>query len=186
MIKWGTGAFFCYPALLAALLALAGCAINRGVMVGISEGVDAHYGIYPSIEFDVAAVTSDEVGQIKNTGVDGYFSPEEPLRKRLNPFTVYFGEENTAPRRLYARDELWMIWLKKKPVSLLLIADLPHEPDMPKDDPRLIFIDLKKSIFTRGTIYIEIEAEKIVRIYTKPKDPRTDRKSGAKAAGDSR
>jgi hypothetical protein len=164
------------------MLAVTGCVSNRGVLVGISEAVEARYGIYPSIEFDAVAITGDEADQIKKMGVDGYFSPSEPLRKRLNPFTVYFGEENTVPRRLYARDDLWKTWLRKKPSSLLLIADLPHSPDMPKDDPRIIFIDLKKSIFTPGPIYVEIEAEKIVRIYTKPKDPRTDGKPGAKTA----
>jgi hypothetical protein len=183
MIKRGSGAVFLYLALVAATLASTSCASNRGVMVGISEGVEAHYGIYPSIEFDVAAVTEDEAGQIKKMGVDGYFSPAEPLRKRLNPFTVYFGEENTVPCVLHARNNLWKTWRKKKPSSLVLIADLPHSPNMPPDDdPRLILIDLEKNIFTPGIIYIEIEAEKIVRIYTEPKDPRTDGKSGEETA----
>jgi hypothetical protein len=169
---------------LAAAAAVTGCASNRGVVVGISEAVEARYGIYPSIEFDIAAVTSDEVDQIKATGVDGYFSPGEPLRKRLNPFTAYFDNENTAPQGIHARDNLWRVWLKKKPASLLLIADLPHSPNMPQDDPRLIFIDLEKNIFTPSIIYAEIEAEKIVRIYARPKDPRTDTsgKPDAKAA----
>jgi hypothetical protein len=182
MIKRGEGAVFLYPVLVAVTLAVTSCASNRGVMVGISEVVEAHYGIYPSIEFDVVAITEDEVGQIKKMGVDGYFSPAESLRKRLNPFTVYFGEENTAPRIIHARNKLWKTWLKKKPSSLVLMADLPHSPNMsPDDDPRLILINLKQNIFTPGIIYIEIEAEKIVRIYTKPKDPRTDGESGADA-----
>jgi hypothetical protein len=183
MIKRGAGVVFLYPALVAIVLAATGCASNRGVMVGISEGVEVRYGIYPSIEFDTAAVTEDEADQIKKMGVDGYFSPAEPLRKRLNPFTVYFGEENTAPRVLHARNKLWKTWLKKKPSSLVLIANLPHSPDMsPDDDPRLILIDIEKNVFTPGIIYIEIEAEKIVRIYTKPKDPRTDGESGEETA----
>jgi hypothetical protein len=182
MIKRGAAAIFFYPAIVAIVLAATGCASNRGVMVGISEGVEARYGIYPSIEFDAAAITDDEVDQIKKMGVDEYFSPSEPLRKRLNPYTIYFGEENTATHRLRARNNIWRTWLKKKPSSLVLIADLPHSSDMSKDDdPRLIFIDLKKHLFTPGPIYIEIEAEKIVRIYTKPSDPRTDGSSGSES-----
>jgi hypothetical protein len=141
-------------------------------MVGISPDIQVKYGIYPSIELDVAAVTDDEAKQVKSDGTDGYFSQDNPIRKRLEPFTAYFDEETTAPRELHNWEEIWGKWQKKKPSQLLIIADLPHSPDMPKDDPRMIFINIKKTLFTPSSIFIEIEPAKIVRVYKRPTDPR--------------
>jgi hypothetical protein len=105
--------------------------------------------------------------------VDKYFAPGSPLRKRLEPFTVYFSQEKTEPETLLFRSDYWDRWLKKKPVTLMLLADLPHSPDMPEEDPRIISIDLKKNnIFTRP-VFVEIEPEKIIRVFELPKDPRT-------------
>jgi hypothetical protein len=155
--------------------ALSGCASQRRVVVGLSAEVEDYYAIYPSIEFDVAAVTADEADQLKKDGVDRYFAPGSPLRKRLEPFTVYFSQERTAPATLYFRSDYWDKWLKKKPVSLALIANLPHPPDMAEADPRLLVMDLKKGgVFTRP-VYVEIEPQKITRIFDLPRDPRTGR-----------
>ncbi|MFP3089601.1 hypothetical protein LQZ21_04675 [Treponema sp. TIM-1] len=155
------------------LWALSGCASQRRVVVGLSPDLEDHYAIYPSVEFDIAAVTAEEADQIKKDGVDKYFAPGSPLRKRLEPFTVYFSQEQTVPATLYFRSDYWDRWLKKKPVTLMLIADLPHSPDMPEEDPRIITVDLKKNgIFTRP-VYVEIEPEKITRVFELPKDPRT-------------
>jgi hypothetical protein len=143
------------------------------VVVGLSPELEDYYAAYPSIEFDVAAVTGEEADQIKKDGVDKYFAPGSLLRKRLEPFTVYFSQERTEPETLYFRSDYWDRWLKKKPATLVLIADLPHSPDMPEEDPRVLYIDLKKnSIFTRP-IYVEIEPEKITQVFEPPKDPRT-------------
>jgi hypothetical protein len=153
--------------------ALSGCASQRRVVVGLSLDMEDHYTMYPSIEFDIVAVTGEEADQIKKDGVDKYFAPGSPLRKRLEPFTVYFSQEQTAPATLYFRSDYWDRWLKKKPVTLMLLADLPHSPDMPEEDPRILSVDLKKnSTFTRP-IFVEIEPEKITRVFELPKDPRT-------------
>jgi hypothetical protein len=159
---------------------LGACAINRRVVVGVAADVEVYYGIYPSIELDVAAVTKDEADQIKNAGVDGYFSPDNPLRKRLGPFTAYFDEETIMPYTLHIRGDYWQKWQKKKPVQLAIIAGLPHSPDMPKDDPRLIFIDIKETFFAQSPVYIEIEPAKIVRIYERPEDPQGSSSPAAK------
>jgi hypothetical protein len=152
---------------------LSGCASQRRVTVGLSANLEDYYAIYPSIEFDAAAVTAEEADQIKKDGVDKYFAPGSPLRKRLEPFTVYFSQEQTAPETLYFRSDYWDKWLKKKPVTLILIANLPHVPDMPDEDPRILSIDLKKDgVFTRP-VYVEIEPDKITRIFGLPQDPRT-------------
>jgi hypothetical protein len=161
----GTGAIlFCL---------LPGCASQRRVAVGLSPEIEDYYAIYPSVEFDVAAVTAEEADQIKSDGVDKYFAPGSLLRKRLEPFTVYFSQEETRPAVLYFRSDYWDRWLKKKPVTLILIADLPHSPDMPKEDPRILSIDLKKNGVFARPVYVEIEPQKITRIFELPKDPRT-------------
>ncbi|MDR1247997.1 MAG: hypothetical protein LBK63_01725 [Treponema sp.] len=157
--------------------AFSGCASQRRVVVGLSADLEGYYAIYPSIEFDAAAVTAEEADQIKKDGVDKYFAPGSPLRKRLEPFTVYFSQEQTAPETLYFRSEYWDKWLKKKPVTLILIANLPHVPDMPDEDPRILSVDLRKnSVFTQP-VYVEIEPDKIARIFDLPRDPRTGLKA---------
>jgi hypothetical protein len=155
------------------LCALSGCATQRRVVVGLSPELEEYYTIYPSVEFDAVAVTGEEADQIKKDGVDKYFAPGSVLRKRLDPFTVYFSQEQTKPETLPYRSPYWDRWLKKKPVTLVLIADLPHSPDMPEEDPRILYIDLKKnSVFARP-VYVELEPEKITRVFELPKDPRT-------------
>lgn len=159
--------------LVCALTALTGCATQRTVGVGLSPELDSYYAMYPSIEFDIVAVTSDESDQVKSGGVDAYFAPNSALRKRLDPLTVYFSQERTQPEILAFMSPQWDRWLKKKPVTLVLIADLPHSPDMPDDDPRILYIDLTKdSIFVRP-VYVEIEPQKISRIFEPPTDPKT-------------
>ncbi|MDR1948226.1 MAG: hypothetical protein LBQ38_02435 [Spirochaetaceae bacterium] len=153
--------------------AFSGCASQRRVAVGLSAEMENYYAIYPSIEFDAAAVTSDEEKQIKSDGVDKYFAPGSALRKRLDPFTVYFSQEQTLPEVLPYKSEYWERWLKKKPVTLVLIANLPHSPDMPEDDPRVLYVDITKGGLFSRPVYVEIEPQKIVRIFDLPRDPRT-------------
>jgi hypothetical protein len=166
---------FCgFPLILVVFVtAFNACTINRRVIAGVSSDIQNYYDIYPSIELDVAAVTDDEANQIKSDGVDGYFSPANQLRRRLEPFTAYFDEETTAPRELHRWESYWDKWKGKKPAHLVIIADLPHSPGMPKDDPRMIFINIKKTLFTPSPVYIEIEPEKIVRVYKRPADPQS-------------
>ncbi|MDR0722953.1 MAG: hypothetical protein LBF75_09240 [Treponema sp.] len=153
---------------------LGGCASQRQVVVGLSPDVETYYAMYPSIEFDAVAVTSEEADQIKSEGVDKYFAPASPLRKRLAPFTVYFSQEHTQPEILPYRSNYWDRWQKKKPETLVLIANLPHSPDMPENDPRVLYIDLKKGGLFVKPVYVEIEPQKITRIFDKPQDPQTN------------
>jgi hypothetical protein len=139
--------------------------------------MEARYAVYPSIEFDAVAVTAEEAEQIKKDGVDGYFAPDSPLRKRLEPFTVYFSQERTQPATLHVQSERWDRWLKKKPVTLALLADLPPSPDMPGEDPRIIYIDLKKNAVFARPVYVEIEPGKLARVFDLPRDPRTGKEA---------
>jgi hypothetical protein len=156
---------------------VSGCASSqRQVIVGLSPELEEYYSMYPSIECDVVAVTEEEAEQIKSDGVDKYFTPAGSLRKRLEPFTVFFSQEYTQPEILPYKSNYWDRWFKrKKPVTLVLIANLPHSPDMPQDnDPRVLYIDLKKGGLFVKPVYVEIEPQKITQVFDKPKDPRTD------------
>jgi hypothetical protein len=106
--------------------------------------------------------------------VNVYFAPGSSLRKRLDPFTVYFSQERTEPETLPFRSAHWDRWLKKKPVTLALIADLPHSPDMPEEDPRILYIDLTTNRIFARPVYVEIEPQKLSRVYELPRDPRTN------------
>jgi hypothetical protein len=144
-------------------------------MVGLSPDIEHYYAMYPSLEFDAVAVTDEEANQIKSEGVDSYFVPDGSLRKRLEPFTVFFSQEYTQPETLQYRSTYWDRWLKKKPKTLVLIVNLPHSPDMPQDDPRVLYIDLKKEGLFAKPVYVEIEPQKITRVFEIPRDPKTDR-----------
>jgi hypothetical protein len=159
---------------LALCCVFAGCATQRTMVVGLSPDMEDYYNIYPSIEFDAMALTEEEAAQIKSEGVDKYFAPGSLLRKKFDPFTVYFSQERTLPETLPFRSAYWDRWLKKKPVTLVLIANLPHSPDMPEDDPRILSVDLKKKNIFPRPVYVEIGPEKITRVSAPPRDPRTD------------
>ena len=156
-----------------AACALSGCISQRRVAAGFSDDIAEYYALYPSIEFDVAAVTAGEADEIKSGGVEKYFDPNNSLRKRLQPFTAYFSEEQTAPAVLPYYSPYWDTLAKKKPTSLAIIASLPHDPGMGTPDPRMLFIDLSKHNFFAKPVYIEIEPQKVVQIYRKPEDPKT-------------
>jgi hypothetical protein len=106
--------------------------------------------------------------------VDAYFAPGNALRKRVDPFTVYFSQERTEPETLPFRSVYWDRWLKKKPVTLALVADLPPLPDMTGEDPRVLYIDLTKDKFFARPVFVEIEPEKISRVFSLPRDPKTN------------
>jgi hypothetical protein len=106
--------------------------------------------------------------------VDLYFAPGNVLRKRIDPFTVYFSQESTQPGILPFRSDYWDRWLKKKPVTLALIANLPHSPDMPDEDPRALYIDLTVNRVFARPVFVEIEPQKISRVFALPRDPKTD------------
>jgi hypothetical protein len=172
--RWKAGIFprlFGVPAFLALVFLFAGCVTRANVMVGISETMKEHYAIFPSIEVDIAAVTDAEANDIKSEGVGNYFSPNSSLRTNLAPFTVFFSEEHTAPVFLWAHGEAWKKWQKKKPTNLAIMASLPHDPDAPPADPRILMIPLEKRPFS-STVYVEVDPKKVIQVFGRPQDPR--------------
>jgi hypothetical protein len=82
-----------------------------------------------------------------------------------------FSDENTLPLTLTPKDPLWKQWKQKKPNTLAVIVSLPHEPDMPSPDPRMLFITMRYGFLRAKTIYFEVEPRKIVQIVKEPEDP---------------
>jgi hypothetical protein len=142
-------------------------------MTGISSVLEDSYQMYPSVEVDIVAVNAAEADEIKSAGVDAYFSPDNPLRSRLDPFTIFFSGEHTEPVVLPYDGPPWFVWRGKKPETLAVIASLPDDPDAsPSDpDPRMLFVPLKKHWFIKKW-YFEVEPQSVVQIYKKPVDPR--------------
>jgi hypothetical protein len=128
-------------------------------------------GVYPSIEVDIAALTDKEVDEIKSLGVESYFSPENTIRRRIEPFTIFFSNEGTMPVTLLFDDIPWKTWMRKKPKTLFIIASLPPEEEEGADG-RMLFIPMKRTVLGVQTKYIRIESNKVVEVYERPLDPR--------------
>jgi hypothetical protein len=142
-------------------------------MTGVSPILEDSYVMYPSVEVDIVAVNAAEADEIKSAGVDAYFSPDNPLRSRLDPFTIFFSDEHTEPVALPYDAPPWFVWQNKKPETLAIIASLPDDPDAPPSgpDPRMLFVPLKKNWFIEKW-YFQVEPKSVVQIYQKPVDPR--------------
>jgi hypothetical protein len=142
-------------------------------MTGVSPMLEDRYIMYPSVEVDIIAVNAAEANEIKSAGVDAYFSPDNPLRNRLDPFTIFFSDEHTEPIALPYDAPPWFVWKTKKPATLAIIVSLPDDPDAPPDgpDPRMLFVPLKKH-FSIQDWYFQVEPKSVVQIYQKPLDPR--------------
>jgi hypothetical protein len=146
------------------------------VVVGVSGQMPVNYSVYPSIEVDIAAVTDEELAEIKDAGVENYFAPNSGIREKLNPQTMFFSEEQTKPLTLPSRTEIWKIWLQKDPSTLVIIAGLPRDPDMPQPpapDPRILAVPLKKRLIFAPNVYILAEPKKIVQVKKAPLNPKT-------------
>jgi hypothetical protein len=160
---------------LAAGILFSACVSQQQVVVGLSRGLSSNYALYPSIEVDVFAVSDEDLGTIKDAGVETYFAPNSGFREKTNPQVFFFSEEQTKPQSLRSRAELWKIWLEKDPTTLVIIAGLPHDPEMPAPpapDPRLLTIPIKKRFIFAPRVYVLVEPGKIVRIKKSPTDPK--------------
>jgi hypothetical protein len=163
--------------LLIFILFFTGCVSRQKVVVGVSGQLAVSYTVYPSIEVDIAAVTDGELAEIKDAGVENYFAPDSGVRGKIGAQTMFFSEEQTKPLTLLSRAEIWESWLKKDPSTLVIIADLPHDPSMPPPpapDPRIITIPLKKRLIFASSVYILAEPKKITQVKKAPVNPKTD------------
>ncbi|MDR3162168.1 MAG: hypothetical protein LBU28_11230 [Spirochaetaceae bacterium] len=160
---------------LAAGLLFSACVSQQQVVVGISRALSSNDALYPTIEVDVFAVSDEDLGAIKDAGVETYFAPNSGFREKLNPRTFFFSEEQTKPQVLVSRAELWRRWLEKDPSTLVVIAGLPHDPDMPAapaPDPRILTFPIKKRVIFAPKVYVLVEPKKIVQVKKAPANPK--------------
>jgi hypothetical protein len=153
-----------------------GCVSQQKIIVGVSERLAANYTSYPSIEVDIAAVTDGDLAEIKDAGVENYFSPNGGLREKINAQRMFFSEEQTKPLMLASRAEIWKSWLQKDPSNIVVIASLPHNPDIPAapaPDPRIIVIPIKKRFIFASNLFVLIDPKKIVQVKKAPVNPKT-------------
>jgi hypothetical protein len=160
-------------ALIAAVtLFFSSCYKHYRITIGLSQTIADYYGIYPSIEVDIAAVPASIADEIKTAGVEAYFAPGSALRTGLSPHTIRFSEEITAPVTLNYRDMEWKTWIKKKPEKLLIIVNLPYSEEMKAADKRMLTLDIKERFIQWEDIYFEISSTQIGEVTVKPVDPR--------------
>jgi hypothetical protein len=160
---------------MAAGLHLSACVSQQSVVVGISRDLTANYALYPSIEVDVLAVSDEDLDSIKNAGVETYFAPNSGFREKMAPQTFFFSEEQTKPQSLASRSERWKQWLDKDPSTLVIIAGLPHDPEMPAPpapDPRILTFPIKKRFVFTPKVYVLVEPKKIVQVKKAPANPK--------------
>ena len=160
--------------LLAGILSSA-CVSQQQVIVGISRDLSSNYALYPSIEVDVFAVSEEGFAEIKDAGVETYFAPNSGFREKVNPRILFFSEEQTKPQAIDSRAEIWTLWLEKDPSTLVIIAGLPHDPEMPASpapDPRILTMPIKKHFVFATKLYVLVEPKKIVQIKKMPGNPK--------------
>lgn len=160
--------------LLAGIL-FSACVSQQQVVVGISRSLSSNYALYPSIEVDVFAVSDEGLTEIRDAGVETYFAPNSGFREKTNPRIMFFSEEQTKPQTIYSREEIWKNWLEKDPTTLVIIAGLPHDPEMPAPpapDPRILTIPIKKRFIFAPKVYVLVEPKKIVQVKKMPGNPK--------------
>lgn len=151
------------------------CVSQQQVFVGISRDLSSNYALYPSIEVDIFAVSDEGLAEIRDAGVETYFAPNSGFREKTNPRILFFSEEQTKPQGIYSREEIWKSWLEKNPSTLVIIAGLPHDPEMPAapaPDPRILTIPIKKQFVFAPKRYILVEPKKIVEVKKMPGNPK--------------
>lgn len=158
---------------LLAVVACAGCYSRPTVTAGLSPQLKEYYSIYPSVEVDIAAVTTDEADEIRAQSVENYFAVGNPVRKGLAPHTLSFSSEQTEPRTMKRNAAEWDVWREKKPEKLAVVANLPRktEKTLSQKDSRILILDLKTAFLWPDSLYFEVKPGSVVQIYSKPQDP---------------
>ncbi|GHV20356.1 hypothetical protein FACS189494_03960 [Spirochaetia bacterium] len=136
----------------------------------MSPDLKAQFNEYPSIEVDMVALDAAAEAEIKQAGVENYFAPDSGVRSKTGAKTFFFSQEQTKVLTFESRDQAWFKWLRQKPVKLVVIASIPHDPSMaPSPDPRIISISMKPSIIFSKTLNVLIEPKSLTVSKTKPK-----------------
>ena len=142
-----------------------GCVNQYKVRVDFSPVLREHFAELPTIEVDIAAVTDGEADEVKQMGVEEYFTPGSGIREKLQVQTCFFSREEQHSFVLPSRVPIWQTWLLKDPTNVLVIASLPPGPSTnPQSDPRLLTVTMKRSFIMARNIYILVESDRIVQL----------------------
>jgi len=164
--------FFALLAFAAVLLA--GCVTQYRVVVDFSPTLREHFGEFPTIEVDIAAVTESEANEVREMGVETYFAPGGGIRERLQVQTCFFYREQQYSFMLPSRAPVWWAWRLRNPDYILVIASLPPAPSMTaRDDPRLLTVRMVRSFVFARTINILVEPQRITQVARESRASRT-------------
>ena len=153
------------PFFVLSVLLFTGCVSQYKVVVDFSHDLQRHFGEFPTIEVDIAAVTDSEANEVRQMGVEQYFTPNSGIRERLQAQTVFFKLEERGSFVLPSRAPVWQTWQQKDPSEIMVIASLPHDPSMtPQADPRFLFVRMARSYVFARTINILVEPRSIKRL----------------------
>ena len=152
-------------ALIAAGVICSGCVTQYKVTVEFSPLLRDHFTEYPTIEVDIAAVTDSEADEVKQAGVEKYFSPDSAFRSQLQSQTCFFSREDQAAFVLPSRAPVWRQWRLKNPANILVIASLPQDGAIPpQGDPRYLLVKMKRSYILSRTLTILVEPKKVIQL----------------------
>ena len=142
-----------------------GCVTPYKVVVDFSPELKEHFTELPTIEVDIAAVTDSELDEVKQMGVEQYFSPDSGIRDRLQSQTCFFYREAQNTFVLPSRAPVWQQWMLKEPGAILVIASLPHNSSVtPQADPRYLTVKMAKSLVIARTLNILVEPKKVTQL----------------------
>ena len=156
--------------LMSPVVFLTGCAPAAYEMnVYLSPDLKAGYGIYPSLEFDAAAISDAENERLAVLKVDEYFAVDGLLRGTLHPKTLNFSNDAFTPLTISSHDSCWKLWSKKDPTTILMVVNLP---DAMKDDKgidsRVLRIPFETSTFFKDVRYVQITASGLLLLKEPP------------------
>ena len=170
--------------MIAISAACSGCCTRASVTAGLSPKLKDYYSIYPSVEIDIAAVSSEEAEEIRALGVEDYFAVGNETRKAVAPYTLSFSSEQTEPQTMKRGIDAWETWLEKNPDKIVVVANLPRGTGKKnlRKDPRIQVLDLKSRFLIPRRFYFEILPGRIVEVQKKPEDPEAETKKLKAAA----
>ena len=136
----------------------------------MSPDLKRQFNEYPSIEVDIVAVDAAQAAEIKQAGLENYFAPDSGVRSKAGAKTFFFSQEQTKVLTLESRDGAWFKWLSQKPVTLIVIASIPHDSGMtPSPDPRIVSVSMKPGFIVAKTLNVLIEPKSLSVLKSKPK-----------------
>lgn len=139
-------------ALLTTLL-ITGCGTTTyNITTDLSSTMQTPDGVYPSLEVDIVALNQDDSIRFMSYSTDEYFQPNNPYRKNLNRYTMFFSEENFKPHKLSEDNPIWAKWNKHGATRLLIIGNLPGvwKFKSGKLDPRRMNLPLDSNSWPNG------------------------------------